>query len=301
MTGETTLPTTGNPSRSALGEGLDPLLRVENLSVFYRGVPALQEVNLTVYRHQVTGAIGPSGCGKSTFLRCLNRLNEEIDGTTVTGRVWLGDRDLSKLHPVEVRRRIGMVFQRPNPFPMSIYDNVAVPLRANGYRGDLDERVEASLQQVGLWEEVKGDLKKNAWELSGGQQQRLCIARAIALDPEVILMDEPCASLDPISSNHIDDLLCQMKQRYTIVIVTHNLKQAARVTDWIAFFNVEHYLPETSDRPRRRWFPGSRPAVPVVATQRVGTLVEYAPTLEMFTRPHHQSARDYLSAGSNRR
>ncbi|WP_017661724.1 phosphate ABC transporter ATP-binding protein [Baaleninema simplex] len=290
-------------SRLSVSDGLDPLLRVENLSVLYRGVPALTDVNLTVYRHQVTGAIGPSGCGKSTFLRCLNRLNEEIDGTTVTGRVWLGDRDLGSLHPVEVRRRIGMVFQRPNPFAKSIYDNIAVPLRANGYRGNLDERVETSLRQVGLWEEVKQDLKKNAWELSGGQQQRLCIARAIALDPEVILMDEPCASLDPISSNRIDDLLCQMKERYTIVIVTHNLKQAARVTDWIAFFNVENRWQRERDRPRRRWFPWARSpeAVSVPSVRRVGTLVEYAPTLEIFTRPRHQSARDYLSAGSQRR
>ncbi|MBP0000878.1 MAG: phosphate ABC transporter ATP-binding protein [Cyanobacteria bacterium SID2] len=287
----------------SLDRSIEPLLQVENLSVFYQGVPALVDVNLTLNRHQVTGLIGPSGCGKSTFLRCLNRLNDEIDGATVTGRLQLGDRDLSALHPVEVRRRVGMVFQRPNPFPKSIYDNIAVGLHVNGYRGDLDERVETSLRQVGLWEEVKHDLKRHAWDLSGGQQQRLCIARAIALDPELILMDEPCASLDPISSNRIDELLCQMKERYTIVIVTHNLKQAARVTDSIAFFNVEtrHSKLSRSVQPSG-WF-GLRSPMPVPEREtiyRVGRLVEYAPTLELFTRPSHRSAQEYLSAGTHR-
>lgn len=278
---------------------LNPVLTAENLSVFYRGIPALTGVNLSLYRHQIVGLIGPSGCGKSTLLRCLNRLHETLDGATITGRVRLGDRDLATLHPVEVRRRIGMVFQRPNPFPKSIYENVALGLRTNGYRDDLDDRVETALRQVGLWDEVKQDLRKNAWDLSGGQQQRLCIARAIALDPEAILLDEPCSSLDPISADRVNELLCEMKSRYTLAIVTHDLKQAARVTDWIAFFDVA--TQEVRSRPSwgwRSWRRRSRS--PQVSHRRVGTLVDFAPTLEMFTRPRHRRVRDYLSAGSHR-
>ncbi len=252
------------------------MLRAENVSVFYGKVAAIEGVSLDIYKHQITGFIGASGCGKSTLLRCFNRLNELIPGTRVTGRIHLGDRDLHRLNPVAVRRRIGMVFQRPNPFPKSVYDNIAVGLRVNGYQGDIDERVEKSLRQVGLWHEVKNTLKKNALNLSGGQQQRLCIARAIALSPEAILMDEPCSALDPISSNRIDELLQELKQYYTIVIVTHNLKQAARVTDRIAFFDVE-----TSP-----------------TGNLVGNLVECASTLDIFTQPQHQATRDYVSSDS---
>lgn len=283
----------------SMGRSPEPVLQVEDLSVSYHGIPALAGVNLALYRHQIIGLIGPSGCGKSTLLRCLNRLNDMVDGTQVTGRVRLEGRDLWQMHPVEVRRRIGMVFQRPNPFPKSIYENVAVGLRVNGYRGDLDERVETALRQVGLWAEVKQDLRKHAWDLSGGQQQRLCIARAIALDPEVILMDEPCSSLDPISADRINELLCEMKQRYTLAIVTHDLKQAARVADWIAFFNVA--TQEVVSRPSSGGWWRRRRSQTVTQHARVGTLVEFAPTLEMFTRPRHHSVRDYISAGSHQR
>lgn len=265
-----------SPNRMSTSNPEDVVLRAENVSVFYGKVAAIEGVSLDIYKHQITGFIGASGCGKSTLLRCFNRLNELIPGTRVTGRIHLGDRDLHRLNPVAVRRRIGMVFQRPNPFPKSVYDNIAVGLRVNGYQGDIDERVEKSLRQVGLWHEVKNTLKKNALNLSGGQQQRLCIARAIALSPEAILMDEPCSALDPISSNRIDELLQELKQYYTIVIVTHNLKQAARVTDRIAFFDVE-----TSP-----------------TGNLVGNLVECASTLDIFTQPQHQATRDYVSSDS---
>ncbi len=270
------------------------IFRAENICVAYEDIPVLENITLDIYKHQITGFIGPSGCGKSTLLRCFNRLNELVRGAKTTGTVSLYDRDINSFHPVEVRRRIGMVFQRPNPFPKSVYDNIAVGLRVNGYRGDIDERVETALRQVGLWNEVKQNLKKNAWDLSGGQQQRLCIARAIALQPEAILMDEPCASLDPISSARIDELLCEMKQHYTIIIVTHNLKQAARITDRIAFFNVEAW--ESDDRLETL---SSLTHKNVPLGYRVGRLIEYAPTVEIFTRPQHQVTLDYLSPGTH--
>ncbi|ERN41553.1 phosphate ABC transporter, ATP-binding protein [Rubidibacter lacunae KORDI 51-2] len=251
------------------------ILKAENLSVYYGGTPALRNVTLPLLRNHITGLIGPSGCGKSTLLRCFNRLNDLIKGAQVKGRVFLDGRDLYDVgvHPVEIRRRVGMVFQRPNPFPKSIYNNIAVGLRVNGFRGDIDGLVEQSLRQVGLWNEVKDNLRKNALSLSGGQQQRLCIARAIALQPEVILMDEPCSALDPISTARIEELLRELKQKYTIAIVTHNLKQASLVSDRVAFFD----------------------AVIGEGGNRVGRLVEYDRTEVIFQRPNNPATRDYVT------
>ncbi|WP_348539902.1 MULTISPECIES: phosphate ABC transporter ATP-binding protein [Spirulina sp. CCY15215] len=252
------------------------ILQAEDVSVSYHGIPALQNISLEIYKNQITSFIGPSGCGKSTFLRCFNRLNDLIPETRMTGKIRFFGQSIRRMNPVEIRRRIGMVFQRPNPFPKSIYDNIAVGLRVNGYRGNLDDRVETSLRHVGLWNEVKNKLKKNALDLSGGQQQRLCIARTIALNPEVILMDEPTAALDPISAGRINDLLMTMRQYYTIILITHNLKQAALVTDRVAFFNVE--INSRGDR--------------------VGKLIEYAPTLDIFVNPTQQTTWDYVVPGS---
>lgn len=251
------------------------LLNAENVTVSYHGVPAVQNVTLPILRHHITGLIGPSGCGKSSLLRCFNRLHELVRGAQVSGRVTLDGRDLysPEVHPVEVRRRIGMVFQRPNPFPKSIYNNIATGLRVNGFRGDLDGLVEQSLRQVGLWEEVKDNLRQNALALSGGQQQRLCIARAIALQPEVLLMDEPCSALDPISTARIEELLRELQQTYTIAIVTHNLKQASLISDRVAFFDVR----VTEDG------------------RRVGHLVECDRAEVIFQRPNNPATRDYVT------
>lgn len=251
------------------------ILTAKNVSVSYHGVLALQGVNLAILPKQITGFIGPSGCGKSTLLRCFNRLNDLVQGAEVSGKITFNGQDLyhESINPIEIRRRIGMVFQRPNPFPKSIYDNIAVGLQVNGYRGEMDEIVEYSLQQVGLWEEVKGNLRKNAFNLSGGQQQRLCIARAIALQPEVILMDEPCSALDPISTARIEDLLLELRQRFTIVIVTHNLKQASRVSDQVAFFDTRT----------------------TGLGNRVGHLVEYGRTEVIFQRPSQQATLEYVT------
>lgn len=248
------------------------LMQLLDVSVFYNRVPALQSVSLTVPRHQILGLIGPSGCGKSSLLRCLNRMHEMTPSASMSGRIVLDGRDLSQMEPVEVRRRIGMVFQRPNPFPRSIYDNIALGLRVNGFRGNLDARVELALKQVGLWDEVSHKLRSSALDLSGGQQQRLCIARAIALSPEIILMDEPCAALDPRSTSIINDLLVEMRQRYTIIIATHNLQQAARVTDQLAFFNMTH----------------------TPTGHRVGFLVECNSTIRLFQNPTQKSTWEYI-------
>jgi phosphate transport system ATP-binding protein len=217
--------------------------------------------------------IGPSGCGKSTVLRCLNRMNDLIAGFKMEGAVSFGDANLydRRVDPVAVRRKIGMVFQQPNPFASSIFNNVAFGLRRRGYKGNLAEKVEQSLRQAALWDEVKDKLHTGAQSLSGGQQQRLCIARTIAPDPEVILMDEPCSALDPIAAAKIEELIQTLKERYTIVIVTHNLHQARRIADWTAFLYVE-------------------PA----KGGRTGYLVEYAPTNELFDSPKHDDTRDYL-------
>ena len=245
------------------------------LSCFYGSSKAVDDVTLTIEPKTVTAFIGPSGCGKSTFLRALNRMHEVIPGARIEGKVLLDGEDIygSAVDPSAVRRTIGMVFQRPNPFPtMSIYDNVAAGLRLNGTkrRSDLDDAVERSLRNANLWEEVRGRLKKPGAGLSGGQQQRLCIARAIAIEPQVLLMDEPCSALDPISTLAIEDLIFELKDRYTIVIVTHNMQQAARVSDVTAFFTLRG------------------PGEP-------GSLIEVDSTQKIFTNPAEKRTEDYIT------
>jgi phosphate transport system ATP-binding protein len=244
---------------------------ISDLSLWYSGKQALTRVGLDIPRKKVTALIGPSGCGKSTLLRCLNRMNDLIPGVTIEGSVTYRDADIygSDVDPVEVRRRIGMVFQKPNPFPKSIYDNVAFGARVNGFRGNLDDLVESSLQRAALWDEVKDDLKKSGLALSGGQQQRLCIARALANNPDVILMDEPCSALDPIATLKIEDLMRELATDYTIVVVTHNMQQAARVSDHTAFMLTDEEI--------------------------TGQLIEYAPTETMFTQPGDRRTEDYIS------
>src|SRR5215218_92644 len=213
-------------------------MKVQDLSAYYGSFKALTDVSMDVQANKVTALIGPSGCGKSTFIRCLNRMHEVVPGARAEGCVMLGDQDIyAKISdPVVIRRRVGMVFQKPNPFSKSIYENVAWGAKINGYRGDMDELVERSLKQAALWEEVKDRLKESGYGLSGGQQQRLCIARTLAVEPEVILMDEPASALDPVSTQKIEDTMDQLKQRYTVVIVTHNMQQAARISDFTGFF-----------------------------------------------------------------
>jgi phosphate transport system ATP-binding protein len=249
---------------------------VSDLGVSYGGKPAIAEVSLDVFRNTVTAFIGPSGCGKSTFIRCFNRMNDLIPSAKVEGTVLYHGEDLygRDVDPVEIRRRIGMVFQKPNPFPKSIYDNVAFGPRVLGMRGSLDERVEGALHQAALWDEVKDRLKDGALGLSGGQQQRLCIARALAVEPDVILMDEPASALDPISTTRIEDLMHDLKRRYTIVIVTHNMQQAARVADMTAFFSV---------------------VVADDGSARRGILVEYDMTAKIFTTPSDRRTEDYVT------
>ena len=248
---------------------------VEDLSFYYGSYRALRDVTLNVGRHEVTALIGPSGCGKSTFLRCLNRMNELIPGARVEGRLDYHGEPLygPSVSPIEVRRRIGMVFQRPNPFPKSIYDNVAFGPKVNGMKVNMDQLVEESLTRAALWDEVKDKLRQSALGLSGGQQQRLCIARAIAVKPEVILMDEPCSALDPIATIRIEELMTSLKSEYTIVCVTHNMQQAARVSDRTAFFTVE--VGEESGR--------------------TGVMVEIGPTEQIFTAPSDQRTDDYIT------
>jgi phosphate transport system ATP-binding protein len=248
---------------------------VQGLGVSYNGVPALQGVSLEIYRNFVTAFIGPSGCGKSTFIRCFNRMNDLIPGAAIEGTILYHHQDLyaPNVDPVEVRKRIGMVFQKPNPFPKSIYDNVAFGPRVLGMTADLDDRVERALEQSALWDEVKGRLKASALSLSGGQQQRLCIARCLAVEPDVILMDEPASALDPIATTRIEDLMHELKRDYTIVVVTHNMQQAARVADMTAFFSVT------------RGEEG----------QRTGILVEYDATDKIFTQPSDQRTEDYVT------
>ena len=256
--------------------GRETIFELRDLSVSYSGSAAVGEVTLNVHEHLVTALIGPSGCGKTTILRCLNRMNDLVPGARVDGQVLYHGIDLyaGSVDPVELRRRIGMVFQKPNPFPKSIYDNVAFALRVHGMKDDLDGRVERALRQAALWDEVKGRLKKSALGLSGGQQQRLCIARALAVEPDVILMDEPASALDPISTARIEELLHDLKRHYTIVIVTHNMQQAARVADMTAFFSVE----VGGDGERRH-----------------GILVEYDATATIFTRPSDKRTEDYVT------
>ncbi len=252
------------------------LFDVSDLTVTYSGVPALRGVSLEIYKNYVTAFIGPSGCGKSTFIRCFNRMNDLIPTAAVAGRILYHGTDLygPDVDSVEVRKRIGMVFQKPNPFPKSIYDNVAFGPRVLGWKKDLDERVERALRQAALWDEVKNRLKASAYSLSGGQQQRLCIARCLAVEPDVLLMDEPASALDPISTTAIEDLMHDLKREYTIVIVTHNMQQAARVADMTAFFSVE---------------------VDEEADHRTGILVEYDQTPTIFTNPSEKRTEDYVT------
>jgi phosphate transport system ATP-binding protein len=256
-------------------EALDPVFSVESLSVFYGAYEAVRGVDLTIGNREITAMIGPSGCGKSTVLRCFNRMNDLIPGARATGKITYHGEDLYGDHvdPIEVRRRIGMVFQKPNPFPKSIYDNIAYGPRVNGTKGKMDDLVEDALTKAALWDEVKDKLKQNALSLSGGQQQRLCIARAIAVTPDVILMDEPCSALDPIATTKIEDLMQELKREYTIVIVTHNMQQAARVSDRTAFFTAE--VDEQGERH--------------------GRLVEFDETSRIFTNPSDKRTEDYIT------
>jgi phosphate transport system ATP-binding protein len=253
----------------------EPVFEVKDLSVYYGDFRALRDVTIDVQRNRITAIIGPSGCGKSTLIRCFNRMNDLVGNARVDGKILYHGVDLygKDVDPVEVRRRIGMVFQKPNPFPKSIYDNVAFGPRVNGVKNGLGDIVENALQQAALWEEVKDKLKQNAYSLSGGQQQRLCIARAIAVEPEVILMDEPCSALDPIATTRIEDLMQDLKSDYSIVIVTHNMQQAGRVADMTAFLTVD-VGPEG---------------------QRTGHLVEYDVTHKIFTTPTDPRTEDYVT------
>jgi phosphate transport system ATP-binding protein len=264
--------TQSNSSRPSLS---DVVIRTEKANIFYGAFHAVRDVYMDIPRNQVTAFIGPSGCGKSTLLRCFNRLNDLIPSARVEGRITFEGVDLyaKQTDAVEVRRRIGMVFQKPNPFPKSIYDNIAFGARINGFKGDMDGLVEQSLRKAALWDEVKDKLKQSGLSLSGGQQQRLCIARAIAIQPEVILMDEPCSALDPISTLRVEDLMHELKQQFTIIIVTHNMQQASRVADMTAFFNAE-----ASE-----------------GGGRFGYLVEFDRTQNIFNMPKQKSTQDYVS------
>jgi phosphate transport system ATP-binding protein len=254
----------------------DTVFNLDKVTVRYGEVPAVRDIEFDVAEREITALIGPSGCGKSTLIRCLNRMNDLIPGATVEGSVLYHGEDLygAKVDPVQVRKLIGMVFQKPNPFPKSIYDNIAFGPRVLGIDGDMDEIVERALRRGALWDEVKDRLDQNAFGMSGGQQQRLCIARALATDPDVVLMDEPCSALDPISTGRIEDLMIELKQNYSIVIVTHNMQQAARVSDMTAFFTVELDADEK---------------------HRTGRVVEYDATEKVFTNPSDERTEAYVT------
>ena len=254
----------------------DPVFDITELNVFYGNFQAVREVTLPIPTKHITALIGPSGCGKTTVLRCFNRMNDLIETARVEGKILYHGVDLydSRVDPVEVRRRIGMVFQKPNPFPKTIYDNISFGPKIAGFKGDMDELVEQSLQKAALWDEVKDRLNESAMSLSGGQQQRLCIARCIAVQPDVILMDEPCSALDPIATGRIEDLMQDLKDDYTIVIVTHNMQQAARVSDMTAFFTAE--VKGHQDR-------------------RTGVLVEFDRTERIFTNPNDERTENYVT------
>ena len=247
------------------------VFELDRLSCFYGSFRAVRDISLQIPRNQITAIIGPSGCGKSTLLRSFNRMNDLVDSARIEGEIRYHGVNLyaDGIDPVEVRRRIGMVFQKPNPFPKTIYDNVAFGPRVAGFKGDLDQLVESSLRRAALWEDVKDKLKQSGTALSGGQQQRLCIARALAVEPEVLLMDEPASALDPISTLRIEELMRELKENYTIVIVTHNMQQAARASDVTAFLTM--------------------------GDDRAGYLVEMAPTQDIFTRPTHRLTEDYIT------
>ena len=260
-----------NDSAPANGPVKPDVLVTENLKFWYGRMMALSGISLNIPQHEVMAIIGPSGCGKSTYLRCLNRMNDLIPSARVEGRVIFDGENIyaRNVDAVQMRRRIGMVFQKPNPFPKSIYDNIAYGPKVNGYRGSMDDLVEHSLRQAALWDEVKDDLKKSGLELSGGQQQRLCIARALAVEPDVILMDEPCSALDPIATTRIEDLIRELRENFTIVIVTHNMQQAARVSDRTGFFMLDE--------------------------EGAGSLVEVDETQRLFTTPSDQRTEDYIT------
>ena len=259
----------GTPVRARSSE--ETVVRIRDLNVFYGTFHAVASVTFDVPKNRVTALIGPSGCGKSTVLRSINRMNDLVPGARVEGQILYHGHDVCspRVDPVEVRRRIGMVFQKPNPFPKSVYENIAWGARINGIRGNMDDLVERCLRQAALWDEVKDKLKQSGLALSGGQQQRLCIARTLAVNPDVILMDEPASALDPISTLKIEDLMRELVRQYTIVIVTHNMQQAARVSDQTVFFSLNE--------------------------RRQGILVEAAPTRELFTNPRDQRTEDYIT------
>jgi phosphate transport system ATP-binding protein len=267
---------TQRPDQVSAFSTREAVFELEDLTASYGGVPAVADVTMDVYTNTITAIIGPSGCGKSTLIRCLNRMNDLIPSAGVEGRVLYHGEDIygPQVDPVEVRKRIGMVFQKPNPFPKSIYDNIAFGPRVLGMDGNMDETVEKALRGAALWDEVKDRLETNAFGMSGGQQQRLCIARALAVEPDVILMDEPCSALDPISTGKIEDLMLELKERYSIVIVTHNMQQAARVSDMTAFLIVKLDAEEK---------------------HRQGRLIEYDVTEKIFTNPADSRTEDYVS------
>lgn len=265
------------PSKMAVSQNRrsqiqNPIMTARNLGLFYGAKEALRDVTLEIAPYRITALIGPSGCGKSTLLRCFNRMNDLIPIVKIQGEILYRDLNLygADIDPVQVRRKIGMVFQKPNPFPKSIYENVAWGARINGYKGNMDELVERSLRQAALWDEVKDNLKKSGLALSGGQQQRLCIARTIATEPEVILMDEPCSALDPIATLRVEDLMRELQENYTIVIVTHNMQQAGRVSDYTAMMML------TEDR-------------------QAGTVIEFDETNGIFTNPSDKRTEDYIT------
>ena len=249
----------------------EPILQTQNLNVYYGAKQVVTDVSIDFLRNRITAIIGPSGCGKSTLLRCFNRMNDLIPTARVTGTVLFEGQDLyaATVDPTEIRYQIGMVFQRPNPFPKSIFDNVAFGPRINGFRGDLEGLVERSIRRAALWDEVKDRLKSSALGLSGGQQQRLCIARALAVEPQVILMDEPCSSLDPIATLAIEEVMRELAEEYSIIIVTHNMQQAARVSNYTAFLMVEE--------------------------DRIGVLVEFGESRQIFTNPSDERTEAYIT------
>jgi phosphate transport system ATP-binding protein len=263
---------TSTPSAASISK--NAVFDIRDLSVSYGAALAVDGVSLQIYEHAITALIGPSGCGKSTFLRCLNRMNDLVPSARVEGNLLYHGTDIyaRDVDPIEVRRRIGMVFQRPNPFPKSIFDNVAYGLRILGMKDNLDDRVERALRRAAIWDEVKDRLKRSALGLSGGQQQRLCIARAIAVEPDVVLLDEPASALDPISTQAIEDLMHELKREYTLVIVTHNMQQAARVAEMTAFFSLK-----------------------VEENSRHGILVEYDSTEKIFTSPSDERTEGYVT------
>ena len=252
-----------------------PVITTRDISVFYGSNEAIHNINLEIPRNKIVAIIGPSGCGKSTLIRCFNRMNDLIPSASMKGEIFYNNQNINSpdVDPVQIRRQIGMVFQKPNPFPKSIYENIAFGAKINNFHGNMDELVEKSLRQAALWDEVKDDLDKSGLALSGGQQQRLCIARALATEPEVILMDEPASALDPIATLRIEELMQELKKDYTIIIVTHNMQQASRVSDLTAFISI--------DRTR--------------IEERVGVLVEYDSTQKIFINPAQKETEDYIS------